>query len=169
MITNIIKKIYNFVIMKINFYHTSGTRYKIGDIIGGPGHKVFMHTDVVPHWTIQSIVKLGYTSYKELEKTEKAKNDIFSKKWDEWVASGQIGEAPEYTTRYELINKKFVNTIVYQVRPVKKPVYLPSNREYVVENGFVEIVKIIGNASGILKNNERILGKKYILRSMAIK
>lgn len=141
--------------MRITFYHTSGTRFKIGDVIGGPGKMVFLHTNPVPHGTIQSIVHGGFASYVDYS----AAHD---KAWNEWRAAydefekNKIGEEPERP--FKIVNPKPVQLFVYEMKPYNKPVFNNGNDEYIVYNDFVEVVSIVGNAKGILDNFKRKFG-----------
>lgn len=142
--------------MKTKFYHTSGTLFKPGDVIGGPGRVVCITTRPVPHYTIQNVVKSGFKSYVEY-------NAISTKKWqqhwdnvEEWITGGRVGDRPEYKEPKALKNIK-IN--VYEVKPFNKPMWVGINDEFRVNNDFVEIVRIVGNAKGILQNHYKRFGE----------
>jgi hypothetical protein len=140
--------------MKTLFYHTSGTRFKVGDIIGGHGKKVFLHTNPVPHGTIQSIVEGGFSSWKEYSA---AQTIALEEYWDARIAwnEHETGDKPEYPI---IRNPKPVSLFVYEMKPYNKPVFGNCNDEYIVYDDFVEVVRIVGNAKGILDNFKRKFG-----------
>lgn len=140
--------------MKLKFYHTSGTRFKVGDIIGGPGKKVFLHTKPIPHGTIQEIVKGGFKSWEHYENEYYPKIDEYWDKREHWNKT-QEGDKPEYP---EKKSNKPVNLYVYEMKPFSKPVFVGVNDEYVAIDIFVEVVKIVGNAKGILENFKKKFG-----------
>lgn len=141
--------------MKLKFYHTSGTRFNVGDIIGGPGKNVFLHTNPVPHGTIQEIVECGYTSWEEYSIAKDAVIRPWSEALKLWYEN-PIGDRPECPRNP--INPKPVNMYVYEMRPYNKPVFGNCNDEYIAINDFVEVVSIVGNAKGILDNFKRKFG-----------
>lgn len=141
--------------MKTIFYHTSGTRFKVGDILGGHGKRVFLHTNPVPHGTIQSIVEGGFSCWEDYRKA----SDAAYKKWredcDEWEKT-KIGDSPPWPSNIK--NTKPVSLFVYEMKPYNKPVFGNCNDEYIVYDDFVEVVRIVGNAKGILDNFKRKFG-----------
>ena len=141
--------------MKAKFYHTSGTKFKIGDVFGGPGKLVCMTTSPIPHGTISEIVNAGYSSYTEYSDARSKDLDAYYFLRDEWDKN-PIGDKPEYPiTR----NPKPVTLVVYEVKPYKHPTWGGANDEYRLYDNFVEVVRIVGNAKGILDNHERKFGK----------
>ena len=140
------------------YYHTSGHRYKVGDIIGGPGKLVCLHIKPIPHGTIQEIVDSGHRSWTEycLQRDKELKE--YWDRREEWnnIPESERPEKPEYpVTR----NPKPVKLKVYKVKPYKTPRWNGMNDEYRAYDTFVEIVGIEGNAKGILQNFQRKFGK----------
>jgi len=141
--------------MKTIFYHTTGTRFKIGDVIGGPGKIVFLHTNPVPHGTIQSIVAGGFASHSSY-------NAASNKAWNDYQIAKiefdktKIGEAPVCPS--DISNPKPVPLFVYEMKPYNKPVFGSCNDEYIVFDDFVEVVRVVGNAKGILDNFKQKFG-----------
>lgn len=140
---------------KLKYYHTSGTRFKVGDVIGGPGKVVCLHTNPVPHGTIQCLISSGYGSYKEhSEASIKDSNEH----WDnveKWIENGKEGERPQ---RKDTKNPKPVKLFVYEMEPFKKPTWVGVNDEYRAYDTFVEVVRVVGNAKGILDNFRQKFG-----------
>lgn len=116
------------------FYHTSGFKYNHGDIIGGPGKKVFLHDNYLPHWSIIDIIKNGFRSYEEYI-------DNYQKQMKKDLPMRDL----------DFKNHKFKKTWVYEVKPfnIKNVKYRSINQEYITED-FVEIIKNVGSAFGIL-------------------
>jgi hypothetical protein len=141
--------------MKLKYYHTTGTKYKVGDVIGGPGIRVFLHTSPVSHGTIQEIVDAGYGSWKEYVA---AKDIIDAEYWKirlEWN-DNPVGEKPVYP---KIVNPKPVELVVYEMKPYNKPIFGGSNDEYIAYDDFVEVIRVVGGAKGILHNFRRKFGK----------
>ena len=122
----------------MKFYHTSGTRFKPGDAIGGPGKTVYMNTQPIPHGTIWNMVKQGYKSY----------YDSYPEGYT------QTGKLPVGFKKA----KPGQQVWVYEVKPFKPPIYNPGGDEYYSYNVFVEIVRVVGSAQGILQNHIRKFG-----------
>jgi len=142
--------------MKTKLYHTSGTKFKPGDVFGGPGLTVCMTTNPIPHGTIQSIVVGGFSCYQDyLKEYLKIQEEywIVRDKWNDM----QIGEKPICP---KVINPKPVKLWVYEVKPFEKPIWININEEYRAIDTFVEVVSIVGNAKGILDNHYRKFGDK---------
>lgn len=130
--------------MKTKYYHTSGTRYKPGDIIGGPGKSVFMTTQSVPHYTIHEIVNGGFSSWKEFKKEYEKKRAEYDTKYD----GVSYCDRPPFV---DPVNPKPIQVFVYEVKPFSKP-GTGTWDELIAVDTFVEIVKMVGNAKGILTN-----------------
>lgn len=126
----------------MKFFHTSGTRFKVGDLIGGPGKSVFMSNNAIPHGTIMPIVEGGFKSWKEYSNFDS--EAIYNKYWDDKA----LGLDPKWPI---LISKKQVKVYVYEVKPHGK-IYFGSYDEWVTKKSFVEVIRIVGNARGILQN-----------------
>ena len=141
-------------IVKIKYYHTTGTLFKPGDIIGGPGLRVYMNTTPIPHGTIQSVVEGGFACWKDYLETSLKNSAEYWDKREEWNKN-PVGDKPEWP---ETKNSKPVKLIVYEVKPYDIPVFGRHNDEYVAIDMFVEIVRIVGNAKGILQNHKRKFG-----------
>lgn len=141
--------------MKTTFYHTSGTKFKVGDILGGPGKRVFLHTNPVPHGTIQSIVDSGYGSWVEFEEAETNTLREYVKALRKWEVD-KIGDKP---VQKPTMNPKPVELTVYEMKPFNKAVFGNCWDEYIVIDDFVEVVKIVGNAKGILDNFKKKFGE----------
>jgi len=140
--------------MKIKYYHTSGTRFRPGDILGGPGRVVCLNTSPIVHSTIWDAIVSGYPSWKAYKedfypKVEKYWDDRM--KWNET----QEGDKPEYPIAK---NDKAHSIWVYEVKPFDKPTFNGMNDEY-RSYGFVEVVKVIGSGVGILQNHFKKFGK----------
>jgi hypothetical protein len=136
------------------FFHTSGTRFKVGDVFGGPGKNVFLSTREVPHSTILEAVEGGFSCWKEFSAARSKETEKF---WDERMAWNEnpVGEKPEYPKTVKIKPDKIW---VYEVRPFKNPIWRNMNEEYVAHGVFVEVVRIVGNAKGILSNAKRRFG-----------
>lgn len=155
--------------MKTRYYHTSGTRFKIGQLIGGPGKRVFLTTDPVPHGTIQEIVTAGYGSWAEYSTARAKDMEVY---WDQRMAwnQEQVGPKPDYpVTR----NPDPVELLVYEIKPYRKPVWVGINDEFRLEGRFGEVVRRVGSARGILGNHYRKFGrdsaKSPLFRSRAVR
>lgn len=137
------------------FYHTSGHKYVVGDVIGGPGKVVCLHTKPIPHGTIEEIVDSGHRSYKEYrDQREKEIKEYWDarEKWNET----QEGDKPEYpVTR----SPKPARLWVYKMKPYKYPTWVGMNHEFRAYDTFVEVVGIEGNAKGIKGNHVKKFGK----------
>lgn len=142
--------------MKPTFYHTSGTKFKVGDILGGPGKRVFLHTSPVPHGTIQDIVIAGYGSWEEYQTADTLKCREYIKEMRLWEADKVNNIKPELKPT---INPKPVELTVYEMKPFNKVVFGNCWDEYIVIDDFVEVVKIVGNAKGILDNFKKKFGE----------
>ena len=142
--------------MKTKYYHTSGTRFKVGDVIGGPGITICLTTQPIPHGTIHSVVMGGFSCYKdELKKWEEVMNEFWAAR-EVWIDNGSVDEKPELPT---VKNDKPVNLLVYELKPFSKPIWGKGNDEFRLED-FAEVVRIVGNAKGILENHYRKFGKE---------
>ena len=122
--------------LKPRYYHTSGARLRVGDVIGGDGQLVFLHTTPIPHWTIVNMVLSGFSSWSEYKNsTVEARPDGKSKSW------------------------------VYEVRPRivkgKKAKIEDLGGELVCDSAPIEIIRVVGNAKGILENHIRKFGDKW--------
>lgn len=140
--------------MKTKYYHTSGTRFKVGDVIGGPGKRVYMTTSPVVHSTIWEAVMNGYPNWQSYSTALCQVIDSYFAELDKFDA-GLLEERP---VRNPVPNKK-MKTWVYEVKPFRKPYFRSANEEYIAEDQFVEVVKIIGSGRGILENQFRKFGK----------
>lgn len=154
--------------MKTKLYHTTGTKFKPGDVFGGPGLTVFMSTSPIPHSTIQEIVTGGYSCYKDYEDVCEKKSKEY---WDlrEAWNENPVGDKPEYPN---MKNPNPVKLWVYEVKPFEKPVWINVNEEYRVDDVFVEVVRVVGNAKGILDNHKRKFGetsKAYFFGGTALR
>lgn len=141
--------------MKPTFYHTSGTKFKVGDILGGPGKRVFLHTSPVPHGTIQDIVESGYGSWIEFQTASDKDFKIYWEAYKVWDKTKE-GEQP---VKKPTKNPKPVDLTVYEMKPFNKAVFGNCWDEYIVIDDFVEVVKIVGNAKGILDNFKKKFGE----------
>ena len=140
---------------KVRFYHASGTKYKVGQIIGGPGERVFLNTSPVVHRTIWEAVLGGFSSWKEYQTIHMAAiHDYWDKRME--FNKGEMENKPEYP---KTVNKKKIPIWVYEVKPFKAPLFHGVNDEYIAIDQFVEIVSIVGNARGILLNHIKKFGK----------
>jgi hypothetical protein len=169
------------------YYHTSGHRYKVGDVIGGPGKVVCLHTSPIPHGTIDSIVDSGHRSWTEYSEQHSKDVESYWEKREEWnrmreetrpvYKSGEMsveeyreaikkwnedGELgigkPEWpTTR----SPKPARLFVYKMKPYnpESPRFNGMNDEFRVYDDFVEVIGIEGNAKGILHNHRKKFGK----------
>lgn len=151
----------------MKFYHTSGYRFKKGQVIGGPGFKTYLSNKTVPHSTIAvAIAVKGFRSWKEYSEF---KDPLVSDYWDKRIQWNElkIGEKPEYP---DPKNPKPIRSFVYEVRPYSKPVFSQINQEYYVIDDFVEIVKVVGSAKGLFQNHLRKYGEgKALLFADAFK
>ena len=141
--------------MKLKFYHTTGTKFKVGEVFSGPGKLVCLSTSPIPHGTIQNVVKSGYTSYVEYSE---ARSKVMNQHWDnveKWLED-KVGDRPVCP---EVINPKPVSLIVYEVKPFTPPIWVGVNDEYRLYDEFVEVVRVVGNAKGILDNHIRKFGE----------
>jgi hypothetical protein len=141
--------------MKLKYYHTTGTKFKVGDIFGGPGKLVCLSTSPIPHGTIQSIVTGGFSSYKEYSA---AHLKVINQHWDDvekWLEIG-VGDRPVCP---KTINPKPVSLTVYEVKPFVTPIWVGANDEYRLYDEFVEVIRIVGNAKGILDNHINKFGE----------
>lgn len=143
--------------MKAKLYHTSGTLFKPGDIIGGPGFCVCMTTSPIPHYTIAAIVDAGSTSWVEYRKLRDAEFVKFLIAYDKWELD-KIGQEPKWKDE-NIKSPKQVKLNVYEVKPFSKPMWNGINDEYRLYDDFVEIVRVVGNAKGILHNHFKKFGK----------
>jgi hypothetical protein len=139
---------------KIKYFHVSGTKYRVGQIIGGPGKTVCLNTSPVTHGTIWDVVKGGFSSYEDYLKSYLKNSDEYWKIRDEWNKN-PIGDKPEYP---KTMNDKPQNIWVYEVKPFSTPTFVGVNDEYRAIDNFVEVVKIVGNAKGILQNHIKKFG-----------
>ena len=169
------------------FYHTSGHRYKVGDVIGGPGKLVCLHTKPVPHGTIQEIVESGHRSYKEYSEQQAKEMEEYWKKREEWNrmreetkpkpsikyrwSNGEAARMRQWVEDGEnevgkpewpvTISPKPARLFVYRMKPYnpKSPLFYATNDEFRVYDDFVEVIGIEGNAKGILDNHRKKFGK----------
>jgi hypothetical protein len=131
------------------FYHTSGTRYRVGDFIGGPGKKVFMNDSPIVHGTIWEAIANGYGSYEEYTADHHPKLEKYWVEREAWNLN-PTGPKPEYP---KASSAKPKAVLVYEVKPFRKPRFGGMNDEWISENEWVEIVRVVGNARGILNNH----------------
>ena len=145
---NLVDKILKEGVFKQKFYHTSGTKFKVGDMIGGPGKYLFMSNSPIPHYTIHGIVKGKFSSYEAYYKES-------SKKWADYCDKKEAAKTKEemQAVPHPVIkNPKPVNIFVYEVKPHGKIIFNKANDEWISSQSFVEVVRIVGNAVGILDN-----------------
>lgn len=140
----------NYFNSKMKFYHCSGTKLKVGDVIGGPGKRVYMNTSPVPHGTIWSSIKARYSSYSEYSI---ASFKMWNAYWDKREEADKNQEPHPERPDEKTMNSKPKNITIYEVKPFKKPIFNQHTSEYIALDTFVEIVKIVGNANGILQNH----------------
>ena len=118
------------------------------------GKTICLNTSPVTHGTIWDVVKGGFSSYQDYLKSYLKNSDEYWAIRDEWNKN-PVGEKPEYP---KTMNDKPQRLWVYEVKTFKPPVFIGSNDEYRAINIFVEIIKIVGNAKGILQNHIKKFG-----------
>ena len=134
---------------KIKFYHSSGSKLKFGDTIGGPGKIVWMTDSPIPHPTIWDSVKNKFSNYNDYSKYSTSKEIIA--KWNEYWDK-RAKEQGEKMDPPSLMNPEPIEIYVWEVFPYEKPMFIRSNDEYRIDDNFVEIGNKVGNANSILNN-----------------
>ena len=135
------------------FYRTSGTRFKVGDLLGGPGKMVFLHDRPLVHTTILEAIEAGFPNWAEYSEKNAA---AWKEYWDlreAWNNGPRLEEdkPPMPVVR----NPKPARVWIYEVETFAPPVFHSINDEWIAINNWVTIAKVVGNARGILKNHKR--------------
>ena len=136
------------------FFHTSGHKYKVGDVIGGPGKVVCLHTKPVPHGTIEEIVDSGHRSWKEYWEQRRKDLEVYWDAREEWNET-QEGDKPQYPVTS---SPKPCRLWVYKMKPYEYPTWCGVNDEFRAYF-FVEVIGIEGNAKGIKDNHVKKFGR----------
>lgn len=153
--------------MKLKFYHTSGTKFKVGDQFGGPGKTVFLTNTAVPHYTIWSAVMNGYGSWQEYDKARDKQSEELRAK----MALLDEKERIELYRTYkeDLAKPKPGKVYVYEIEVHGKMNFGSCNDEWITQNCFVEVIRVVGNARGILRNYHKQFSESNIHGAKAIK
>lgn len=162
---------------KIRYYHVSGYRFKVGDVLGGNGKTVYMTENPLIHYTIHEIFRTNSRSYQEHDDRREKMSKILWEKLEELRLKAPYPRTEEYWKQHdEIIDKVYsvfkpINYWVYEVKPFNKDDvrFCSCNDEYQT-NGFVEIIRVVGNAKGIWKNFEnKFKGKNLPFVNRVIK
>ena len=142
---------------KKKFYHTSGTRFRVGDGLGGPGKIVFLHDRPLVHTTILEAIEAGFPNWAEYSK---ANGSAWKEYWDlreAWNSGPRLEEEkPEIP---KVRNPKPAKVWIYEVETFEPPFFFSINDEWVAINNWVTVTKVVGNARGILENHKKKFGR----------